>query len=93
MGVHIDDIIRMIISNHDEANKYLQYMKDNNIIYKGKKEMDELVKVQKLSNSQLYKQYGNSIVVPVMCAMFRNLNIKGVLSWDEYCKEKGLREV
>lgn len=30
------------------------------------------------SNSQLYRQFGNSIVVDVMCAMFRNLNIKGV---------------
>lgn len=28
------------------------------------------------SNSQLYKQFGNSIVVDVMCAMFRNLNIE-----------------
>lgn len=28
------------------------------------------------SNSQLYKQFGNSIVVDVMCAMFQNLNIK-----------------
>lgn len=28
------------------------------------------------SNSQLYKQFGNSIVVDVMCAMFKNLNIK-----------------
>lgn len=30
------------------------------------------------SNSQLYKQFGNSIVVDVMCAMFRNLNISEV---------------
>lgn len=28
------------------------------------------------SNTQLYKQFGNSIVVDVMCAMFRNLNIE-----------------
>ena len=28
------------------------------------------------SNSQLYKQFGNSIVVDVMCAMFKNLNIE-----------------
>lgn len=28
------------------------------------------------SNSQLYKQYGNSIVVDVMCAIFKNLNIE-----------------
>lgn len=27
------------------------------------------------SNRQLYKQFGNSIVVDVMCAMFKNLNI------------------
>ena len=27
------------------------------------------------SNTQLYKQFGNSIVVDVMCDMFRNLNI------------------
>lgn len=28
------------------------------------------------SNTQLYKQFGNSIVVDVMCVMFKNLNIK-----------------
>mgnify|MGYP004565192491 CR=1 FL=1 len=28
------------------------------------------------SNSQLYKQFGNSIVVDVMCAIFKNLNIE-----------------
>ena len=28
------------------------------------------------SNTQLYKQFGNSIVVDVMCAMFRKLNIE-----------------
>lgn len=28
------------------------------------------------SNTQLYKQFGNSIVVDAMCAMFKNLNIK-----------------
>ena len=30
------------------------------------------------SNSQCYKQYGNSIVVPVLMALFSQLNIKGV---------------
>lgn len=30
------------------------------------------------SNTQLYKQFGNSIVVDVMCAMFKNLNIEQV---------------
>lgn len=35
------------------------------------------------SNSQLYKQFGNSIVVDVMCAMFRQLNIAGVPKWNK----------
>lgn len=30
------------------------------------------------SNTQLYKQFGNSIVVDAMCAMFKNLNIEQV---------------
>ena len=35
------------------------------------------------SNTQLYRQFGNSIVVQVMCAMFRNLNIQGIDRWEE----------
>lgn len=88
MGVNMDDIIRMIIADHRKADEYLQYMKDNGIEYEGKKQMDELSKIQGMSNSKLYKQYGNSIVVDVMCAMFRNLNIKGIKNWNNYCKNQ-----
>ena len=35
------------------------------------------------SNTQLYRQFGNSIVVQVMCAMFRNLSIQGSDRWEE----------
>ena len=35
------------------------------------------------SNTQLYRQFGNSIVVQVMCAKFRNLNIQGIDRWKE----------
>ena len=35
------------------------------------------------SNSQCYKQYGNSIVVPVLMALFSQLGIKGVKKWNE----------
>ena len=35
------------------------------------------------SNTQLYRQFGNSIVAQVMCAMFRNLNIQGIDRWEE----------
>ena len=34
------------------------------------------------SPTQLYKQAGNSIVVGVMCAMFRQLGIEGVNKWN-----------
>lgn len=35
------------------------------------------------SNTQLYKQAGNSIVVTVLEAMFRQMNIQGVPTWNE----------
>lgn len=35
------------------------------------------------SNSQCYKQAGNSIVVSVLEAIFRQLNIKGVENWNK----------
>lgn len=34
------------------------------------------------SNTQMYKQFGNSIVVQVMVAMFSNLNIQGLPNWN-----------
>ncbi len=36
-----------------------------------------------VSNSQAYKQFGNSIVVLCMIAMFSNLNIQNLPRWDE----------
>ena len=35
------------------------------------------------SDSQLFKQAGNSIVVPVLEALFRQLNLKGVEPWKK----------
>lgn len=35
------------------------------------------------SNSQCYKQFGNSIVVPVLMAIFSQLNISGVKPWNK----------
>ena len=37
-------------------------------------DIDKMMKLN--SKTQLYKQFGNSIVVDVMCAMFLSLNIK-----------------
>lgn len=37
---------------------------------------EDISKMEKVnSNTQLYKQFGNSIVIGVMCEMFKNLNI------------------
>lgn len=41
------------------------------------------------SNSQCYKQAGNSIVVSVLEAIFRQLNIKGVENWNKAKDEYG----
>ena len=35
------------------------------------------------SNSQCYKQFGNSIVVPVLMGIFSQLGIKGVRKWND----------
>ena len=35
------------------------------------------------SNTQLYRQAGNSICVNVLAAIFRQLNIKGVPRWNK----------
>lgn len=40
------------------------------------------------SNTQLYKQFGNSIVVQVMVAMFLNLNIQGLPNWNNMSFDK-----
>lgn len=46
---------------------------------------EDFFKVKKagISDSQCYKQAGNSIVVDVLEAIFRNMNIKGVKRWQE----------
>lgn len=40
------------------------------------------------SNTQLYKQAGNSIIVPVLCAIFSQLNIQGCKAWNEMSDEE-----
>lgn len=40
------------------------------------------------SNSQCYKQFGNSIVVPVLMAIFSQLNIAGVKPWNQLTEKE-----
>lgn len=50
---------------------------------------EDIDKMQAInSNTQCYKQAGNSIVVSVLCAIFSQLNIKDVKPWNERTEEE-----
>ena len=49
-------------------------------------DIDKMLKVN--SNSQCYKQYGNSICIPVLMAIFSQLGIKGVRKWNEMSEDE-----
>ena len=50
------------------------------------KDIDKMFSVN--SNSQCYKQYGNSITVPVLMAIFSQLNIKNVRAWNDMTEDE-----
>lgn len=50
------------------------------------KDADKMLSVN--SNSQCYKQAGNSIVVSCLSAIFSQLNIKGVKPWNDRTLEE-----
>ena len=49
-------------------------------------DIDKMLAVN--SKSQCYKQFGNSIVVTVLMAIFSQLNIKGVKPWNDMTEEE-----
>ena len=49
-------------------------------------DIDKMLSVN--SNSQCYKQAGNSIVVSVLTAIFSQLKIQGIKSWNERTLEE-----
>ena len=49
-------------------------------------DIDKMAKVN--SRTQLYKQFGNSIVVPVLMAIFSQLHIQKVTAWNELDQEQ-----
>lgn len=49
-------------------------------------EIDKILSVN--SNTQAYKQAGNSIVVSVLVAIFSQLNIAGVKPWNELSEDE-----
>ena len=50
------------------------------------RDIDQMMKVN--SNTQCYKQAGNSIVVSVLMALFSQLDIKGVPKWNDMTQEE-----
>ena len=49
-------------------------------------DIDKMMSVN--SNTQCYKQAGNSIVVSVLCGIFSQLNIQGIKNWNERTDEE-----
>lgn len=49
-------------------------------------DIDKMMKVN--SKTQCYKQFGNSIVVPVLMAIFSQLGLKGVPKWNELTQDQ-----
>ena len=50
------------------------------------KDIDTILETN--SNTQGYKQFGNSIVVAVLMAIFSQLNITGVTPWNQMTDEQ-----
>lgn len=52
-------------------------------------EDEDIDKMQAInSNTQCYKQFGNSIVVSVLCAIFSMLNIRDITPWNDRTLEE-----
>ena len=49
-------------------------------------DIDKMMEVN--SRTQIYKQAGNSIVVSVLVALFSQLHIQGIKSWNEMTDEE-----
>ena len=75
----------MIIDDVEEAKKYrirkLTPREYWRLMAFSDEDFDKAEKV--VSNTQLYKQAGNSICVCVLMAIFSQMNIKGVKTWNE----------
>lgn len=41
-----------------------------------------------VSNTQAYKEFGNSIVCSVLCGIFSQLNIQGIKAWNDRSLEE-----
>lgn len=54
-------------------------------------DIDKILEVN--SKTQAYKQFGNSIVVSVLMAIFSQLNIKGVTPWNEMSEDDRYRMI
>ena len=69
MGFSDEDFISAKVGNRELAKEFIDKYEPNNHL----KMMQEVEKVSQMSNTQLYKQAGNSIVVDVLYYIFKNL--------------------
>lgn len=68
MGFSDEDFMAAKVGSRDKANELLMKYQDDNVAM-----MDEADKIKNVSNSQLYKQAGNSIVVDVLYHIYQKL--------------------
>lgn len=69
MGFTDEDFYSAMVRSKSAANEILETYPNHH----GKRIMTEMERVQRMSNSQLYKQAGNSIVVNVLEAIFSQM--------------------
>jgi len=68
MGFSDEDFITAKIGDRDKAKELMERYKDDNVAL-----MDVTDKIKKVSNTQLYKQAGNSIVTNVLYYIYKEL--------------------
>ena len=69
MGFSDDDFEKAKWYSKKESEELLKRYPN----HKGKRQFTREGRIEKMSDSQLYKQAGNSIVVDVLMAIFKNL--------------------
>jgi len=87
--VHPEGVAPTVKENHGTVTATISNLRIRKLIPKecwrlmGFDDEDFYKAEQVNSNTQLYRQSGNSIVVNVLEAIFRNLNIQGIERWEE----------
>lgn len=76
-----EDALKADWENCEYRIRKLTARECGNLMDVKEKDIDQILAVN--SNTQAYRQFGNSIVCSVLCAIFSQFNINGVKPWNE----------